>query len=390
MLNYEYQSPPPGWTVKYLAEVTRFLDSQRIPIEAVERQERQGIYPYYGASGVIDYIDGFLFDDDLILLAEDGANILDRSTPIAFRVSGKFWVNNHAHVLKPKQNVEIGYLVNYLESLTYEKFNTGSAQPKLNRRICEKIPVLLPPIQEQKRIAEILATWDEAITLTEREIEAKQKRKMALMQKLLTGKLRFQQFAMEDEWLSGHFVDIAEIVMGQSPDGSTYNQQGVGVPLLNGPTEFGERYPTKIQWTTSPTKFCKKGDILLCVRGSSTGRTNIADSEYCIGRGIAAIRAKSGKSITSYLEQNLIFGIQKLLSLTSGSTFPNIDKKSIGQIPLVIPSVEEQKLIATVLSLADEEIQKLQQQVKQFQKQKQGLMQKLLTGEWRLAVQEAA
>ena len=177
--------------------------------------------------------------------------------------------------------------------------------------------------------------------------------------------------------------------MGQSPDGSTYNQEGVGIPLLNGPTEFGQRFPTKIQWTNKPTKNCKEGDILLCVRGSSTGRINIANYEYCIGRGIAAIRAKKGRSITSYLEQQLIYGVQKILALTSGSTFPNIDKKSIEKIPIIIPTIEEQEYIAAILSLADKEIHKLQKQTQLLQKQKRGLMQKLLTGEWRVKIEKA-
>src|SRR5438105_2939787 len=100
-----------------------------------------------------------------------------------------------------------------------------------------------------------------------------------------------------DQWKDGIFGDIAEIVMGQSPEGNTYNVSGQGVPLLNGPTEFTNRFPIIKQWTTSPTKLCKKGDILFCVRGSSTGRINIADKVYCLGRGVAAIRAKEGRSI---------------------------------------------------------------------------------------------
>jgi type I restriction enzyme, S subunit len=213
-----------------------------------------------------------------------------------------------------------------LQRVNLKKFSDKTGVPGINRNDIHKIKVLRPPIAEQDKIAEILGCWDEAIVTTEKLIAAKQKLKKALMQKLLTGKLRSSKFTAEHSWFEGRFCDAAEVIMGQSPDGSTYNQEGIGIPLLNGPTEFSQRYPVRIQWTSKYTKKCKKEDILLCVRGSSTGRINIADDVYCIGRGIAAIRAKSGESINSYLEHQLIYGVQKILALTAGSTFPNIDK----------------------------------------------------------------
>src|SRR4051812_27756515 len=92
------------------------------------------------------------------------------------------------------------------------------------------------------------------------------------------------------EWTVATLGDIAEIVMGQSPPGDTYNTEANGLPLLNGPAEFGKRFPTAVQWTTQPARLADDGDILFCVRGNTTGRINIADRVYCIGRGLAAIR----------------------------------------------------------------------------------------------------
>jgi type I restriction enzyme, S subunit len=301
-------------------------------------------------------------------------------------------INQQLHGLICSEKVLPEYLCHVLRSKEKEMLSLAGRTTVLylNSSKCESINILLPPIAEQRKIAEILGTWDKAIALTEKLIAAKLKRKKALMQKLLTDKIRFYQSVLKKgQWLHGRFADVAEIIMGQSPDGSTYNQEGVGMPLLNGPTEFGQRFPTKIQWTNEPTKNCKEGDILLCVRGSSTGRINIANYEYCIGRGIAAIRAKKSRSITSYLEQQLIYGVQKILALTSGSTFPNIDKKSIEKIPIIIPTIEEQEYIAAILSLADKEIHKLQKQTQLLQTQKRGLMQKLLTGEWRVKIEKA-
>ena len=98
---------------KELGEIVEFLDGRRIPLRKADREKRRGPYPYYGASGIIDYIDDYLFDEDLLLLSEDGANLVNRSTPIAFIASGKYWVNNHAHVLKPLANVVDLYFLAY-------------------------------------------------------------------------------------------------------------------------------------------------------------------------------------------------------------------------------------------------------------------------------------
>lgn len=163
---------PDNWRVLRLAELCDFLDGKRIPIKQADRAKRQGEFPYYGASGVIDWIDDYIFDDELILIGEDGANIVDRSTPLAFKVSGKIWVNNHAHVLKPHNFVNIDFLVEYLESISYSPYTSGTAQPKINKSACESIPIPVPPIEEQIKIADILRAYDEQINNTRATINS--------------------------------------------------------------------------------------------------------------------------------------------------------------------------------------------------------------------------
>jgi type I restriction enzyme S subunit len=186
-----------------------------------------------------------------------------------------------------------------------------------------------------------------------------------------------------EEWEVNELGDAAEVVMGQSPVGTSYNRSGIGAPLINGPTEFTEKYPIKIQWTSQPTKFCKKGDVLLCVRGSSTGRINISDDEYCIGRGVAAIRAKSCAD-TSFITFQVDSAVKSILALTTGSTFPNIDGKSIRAIQFPLPPLPEQQAIASALSDVDALITALEQLITKKRNIKQGAMQQLLTGEKRL------
>lgn len=139
---------------KPLNEVVTFLDGKRIPLSEKIRAKRKGPYPYYGASGVIDSIDDYIFDEPLILLSEDGFNLVNRNSRIAFKVEGKIWVNNHAHVLRPKPCMNIDYLADYLESISIENYITGTYQRKLNKSECERIPVPVPPREMQNEIAD--------------------------------------------------------------------------------------------------------------------------------------------------------------------------------------------------------------------------------------------
>ena len=178
------------WEKVKLGDICIFRDSERIPLEAQERQNRQGKYPYYGASGIIDYIDNYIFDEELLLLGEDGANIINRSVPLTYIATGKYWVNNHAHVLQPFENFNIYFLQGCLEMVDYTEYNTGTAQPKINQDVCKKILLTLPPLPEQQAIANVLTTADREIELLKKELEQHKQIKKYLMQKLLTGKIR--------------------------------------------------------------------------------------------------------------------------------------------------------------------------------------------------------
>ncbi|MDY0328347.1 MAG: restriction endonuclease subunit S [Arcobacteraceae bacterium] len=188
-----------------------------------------------------------------------------------------------------------------------------------------------------------------------------------------------------EDWDVGGLSKIANVEMGQSPLGDTYNTEQIGVALINGPTEFTVRYPIKKQWTSKPTKLCKKGDILICVRGSSTGRINISNDEYCIGRGVAAISNKKQKGNIDFIEQILNILSEKILKLTSGSTFPNIDKKTLNEFSIPLPPLKEQEKIAEILTTWDEAITKQTELLRAKELLKIALMQKLLSGEVRFS-----
>ena len=127
-------------------------DSERVPVSVSDRNKRAKIYDYYGASGIIDKIDDYLFDDELLLIGEDGANLLSRSTPIAFIAKGKYWVNNHAHVLDACCNLNLNYICYHINAISLAPYVTGTAQPKMNQENMNAIWIALPPLKEQHRI----------------------------------------------------------------------------------------------------------------------------------------------------------------------------------------------------------------------------------------------
>lgn len=138
-------------------------------------------------------------------------------------------------------------------------------------------------------------------------------------------------------WRIASFSDIATVTMGQSPEGDDCNNEGVGEPLLNGPTEFGFYSPFPIQWTTNGKKHCVEGDLLFCVRGSTTGRMNWANQSYAIGRGLAAIHHKSDCTLNWFVKAMIDNSLQEILSAATGSTFPNVGKDLLNGFQVIIP-----------------------------------------------------
>ena len=173
-----------------LDKIAENCDSQRKPVTSGNREA--GSIPYYGASGIVDYVKDYIFDGDYLLVSEDGANLLARSTPIAFSITGKTWVNNHAHVLKFDEYATRRYVEIYLNSIDLSYYITGGAQPKLNQKNLNKIEIPLPPLEEQQRIVDILDMFDKLCNdISEglpAEIDARQKQYEYYRDKLLTFK----------------------------------------------------------------------------------------------------------------------------------------------------------------------------------------------------------
>ncbi|WP_421280104.1 restriction endonuclease subunit S [Aeromonas veronii] len=201
-------SKPDGWVFERFGNVLINRDFERIPLAVSERERRKGGYDYYGASGVIDRIDGYLFDKPLLLIGEDGANLINRSSPIAFIARGQYWVNNHAHVLDGLNEDLLKYVCLHINAISLLPYITGTAQPKMNQAKMNTIVLGIPPLAEQKRI---VAKVDELMALCD-QLEQRSESQLAAHQTLVETLLATltdsgDADALEQNWarLSNHF-----------------------------------------------------------------------------------------------------------------------------------------------------------------------------------------
>jgi len=180
---------PKEWEVLSVADVSENLDGKRIPVKQEDRDKQAKIYPYYGASGIIDYVDDYIFDEPLILLGEDGENVVSRNLPLAFKVEGKYWVNNHAHVLRPIKDIStIEFLCEALEFIDYSSIVSGSAQPKITQGHLSKILLRMPKIEEQEDIGSMIQSINQKLQTEQSYLHKMQQIKAGLMADLLSGK----------------------------------------------------------------------------------------------------------------------------------------------------------------------------------------------------------
>ena len=353
------------WEQRKLGDIVDFLDGQRKPLKDSDRIK--GKYPYYGASGIIDYINDYLFDENLVLLSEDGANIIDRNYPVCFIATGKYWVNNHAHVLKVKTGVIDKFICESLERLDYTKFNTGTAQPKLNQDICQKIAITIPNEDEQKCISEFLDRINNIITLHQRKLDKLQATKKALLQEMFPEegqdkpKRRFKGFT--DAWEQRKLGSIGSTYTGLS--GKTKEDFGHGeaqyITYLNvfQNTIADITMTDKVEIDTTQNEV-KYGDVLFTTSSETPeevgmssvwlGDTpNIYLNSFCFG-------FRPNQKIDPYFlgySLRAPYMRDKIKILAQGISRYNISKNKVMELEISLPNNEEQKLLGAFLQRID-------------------------------------
>lgn len=365
------------WEIKPLGKTGRNLDSKRVPITGKDRIK--GNTPYYGASGIIDYVQDYIYNEDLLCISEDGANLVDRTYPIAFSITGKTWVNNHAHVMK-FENTSIQIIIeNYLNSISLVDYLTGMAQPKLNRAKLDIIPIPLPEPKEQQKIADCLSSLDGLITAHTQKHEALKAHKKGLMQQLFPAEgetvptLRFPEFRDAEEWDEKQLTDVCGMQAGKFVRASDIHDKKEESlhPCYGG---NGLRGFTKT--------YTHSGNYSLIGRqGALCGNVTFATDKFHATEHAVVVTPKKGLK-TDWIFYKLIH--LNLNQYATGQAQPGLSVDNLEKVAVEVPTTEnEQKKIADFLSSIDELITAQSQKIEVLKTHKKGLMQQLFpaTGE---------
>lgn len=389
---------PKGWQVKTIDEICENLDNMRVPIAKEKRSK--GNIPYYGATGVLDYVSEYIFDEDLLLIGEDGAD-WSKFANSAYIIKGKSWVNNHAHVLKSKKINQV-YLKEYLNFKDLNLYITGGTRGKLIKGILSKIPVIVPTPEEQNKIAEILSCVDEDIEKTDEIIKNMQKLKKGLMQYLLTkgiGHIRFKKTELgeiPEDWKLLELGELCDVRDG-THDSPKYISEGI--PLITSKNLIDNKLDFSSAQLISEGDYkniekrsaVDDGDILFGMIGTIGNPVLIKKGREFAIKNVALIKFFSediskiyNYFLIQYLKSSLVNS--QFAKGLSGSTQKFIALGMIRKMSIVVPDKLEQKKIAEILSAVDDKIDIYKQIKRRLTELKKGLMQDLLSGEVRVKI----
>ena len=360
-----------------IEDCCEILDSLRVPITASDREE--GKYPYYGANGIQDYVADYIFDDELVLLAEDGGNFGSKERPIAYRVSGKCWVNNHAHVLKPRDGLNVDYLCYSLMFYKVDGMINGATRQKLTQASMRKMQIPYRKIEDQLHIVDKL---EKVIGIIE-----KYRRELNLLDNLI--KARFvemfgdpvsNQHGYEKVCLS----ELADIKIG--PFGSLLHKEDYiegGHPLLNPSHIIDGKVAPDNKLSISDEKYNELsayqlhvGDVIMGRRGEMGRCAVVPDEGYLCGTGSLMIRTK-GDVTADYIQKVISFPSFKktIEDMAVGQTMPNLNVPIVSTFQIVKPPIEVQNRYYTFVAQVNKSKVTVQKALDETQKLFDSLMQ---------------
>lgn len=369
---------PKNWCWSRLGSIVVNHDAKRVPLSTAQRSKLSKIYDYYGASGVIDKVDNYIFDEELLLIGEDGANLLSRSTDIAFLANGKYWVNNHAHVLDAKETTTNQFLCNYINHIDLSPFVTGSAQPKLTQEKLNSIPIPLPPKSEQQRIVDriecLFAKLDEAKEKAQSVLDSFETRKAAILHKAFNGELTAN-------WRSEHGVDLESwtdeslqsVCSMKITDGThktpVYCDADVGVPFISAKDVTGEvicwdniKYIVPELHEELYKRLAPQIDDVLLAKNGTTGVAAIVEEDkiFDLYVTLAVLRPNKQKILPRYLLRVVNSPVCKnqFDAHLTGMGVPNLHLRDIKEVAINVPTLAEQ---AAIIKIVDSIMSKEQQ-----------------------------
>lgn len=357
-----------------LGEVCEVLDSKRVPITAANRVSGQ--YPYYGANGVQDYVADYIFDDELVLLAEDGGNFGSKEKPIAYRVSGKCWVNNHAHVLKPKAVIDVDYLCYSLMFYDVSGLVNGATRQKLTQSDMRKMEIPLRTMVEQKNIVCRLNKLTELISL--------RKQQLAKLDELV--KARFVEMFGDPvkntmNWEIKPLSELGELNRGVSKARPRNSPELLGGPyplIQTGEVANAKTYITSFNSTYSEkglaqSKMWPKGTLCITI-AANIAQTSILTFDACFPDSVVGFISRN---MTNELFIHYWFSFfQKILDEQAPQVAQkNINLKILSELNVIVPPLSLQNRFAAFVERVDQQKQTIQQSLEKLELMKKALMQ---------------
>ena len=369
---------PEGWAESTIPQVAEVLDTKRIPINSDERAARidgksqQSLVAYYGATGQVGWIDTHLFDEDLVLLGEDGVSFLDPGKPKAYRVSGKSWVNNHAHVLRARQDaLDWRLLEAQLNTLNYTGHVTGSTRLKLTQGAMNKLPILVPPLAEQKRIADkldtVLTRVDAVNTRLARVAPLLKRFRQSVLAAATSGRLTEDWRAGQpdiSEWKTEKLNDLGELGRGKSkhrPRNDPRLYGGVHPFVQTGDVANANQWITSHKQTYSDFGLDQSKlwpENTLCI----TIAANIADTALlsypaCFPDSVVGFVANEACCLPRFIKWSIDVRKDDLERLAPATAQKNINLGVLEEVEIHLPSLEEQteivRRVETLFAFAD-------------------------------------
>ncbi len=374
---------PEGWEWRELGEVVEFLDHMRIPVKQSEREKRKGPYPYYGANGLIDWIDDYIFDEPLVLLAEDGGFFGSKEHPIAYKIEGKTWVNNHAHVLRPKKGIiDIDYLHRVLSFYDVSPYLSGSTRYKLTKTDASKIPIPLPSMNVQREIAEILEKADSVRRKCKLADEKTSKILQAAFVKMFGDPVR-----NERGWEVQKIGYFSKIVSGGTPsrkikeyfNGSTPWVTSVSLNKSYLSYPDGKEYITEDAVENSATHLIKRKSVLFGNR-VCVGNVAINLCDICFSQDVLAILYNEEIIIPEYLLFSLLFRKSYFESQTRGSTIKGVTIDIVKNTQIPLPPIDLQQKFANLVKKVEAMRERQAKSREKVETTFQALMQKAFRG----------
>lgn len=384
---------PGGWDFSYIGKTFLIKNNLRKPISETEREKNPGQYPYYGPTKIQGYIGTYEQDGSYALIGEDGDHFLKyKSQSMTQLVDGKCTVNNHAHIIEGTHRATREWFYYYFMHRDIFSFlsRQGAGRYKLNKASLEKIPLLVPPRDEQIKITQILSSWDKAITTIEQLVASSQQQKKALMQQLLTGKKRLLDkngVRFSAEWDK---VEIGTLIKeSRIPSHDNNPEKRLTVRLnLKGIKHRECRGTEAVESTAHFVR--SKGQFIYGKQNIHKGALGLISNEFDgfeTSQDLPAFDFTgkcSPKWFLHYVSQEQFYlDLEKKMS---GTGSKRLNPKEFFRVKVAFPDVEEQQKIASVITVADQEIKTLRQTLISLKQEKKSLMQQLLTGKKRVKI----